>query len=289
MNLRSLVSFTTVSLASLALLAGCPDDTASKAGTAGTTKPGTAAQPATKGSGSTKPTSSPKASGEAYGKGVITGTVKFTGEEALPMEVPKARKKAKYCKDTEVKHNALAIKDGKVQDVWVGIWNDQVSGDYEAKTTVKIDQKNCVYTPRMNAVMPGQEFEISNSDPEMHNVQAKFGAKQLFNSGQPAKADPIKNSFEEVGVHSLQCSVHAWMRTFIISTDNPFNAVTGADGSFKIEKVPDGEYTVVAWHSFMGKKEKKVKVVGGEVKVEFSYDGSEEEPKENKGELDDLF
>jgi plastocyanin len=288
MNLRSLATVT-VSLVSLALLTGCPDDSKGTAGTAGSAKPGAAPKSPATGAGSTKQAAEPAGgSGEAYGKGVIAGVVKFTGEEPLPMEVPKARKKAKFCQDKEIKHNALIVNDGKVQDVWVGIWNDQVSGDYEGKTA-KIDQKNCVYHPRMTALMPGQEFMISNSDPEMHNVQAKFDGKQLFNSGQPAGSDPIKNSFENNGIHIFQCSVHPWMRAFAIVTDNPFSAVTGEDGSFKIEKVPDGEYNVVAWHSFMGKKEKKVKVEGGEVKVEFAYDGTEDEPAVNKGELDDLF
>ena len=286
MNLRSLASVTTVSIAALAFLAGCPDDNKGAAGTAGSAKTG--AQPKTPGTaaGSTKPAADP-GGGDAYGKNTITGVVKLTGD-AFPMEVPKARAKAKFCKDEEIKHNAVLAKDGKLQDVWVGIWNDQVSGDYEAKP-IKIDQKNCVYVPRMNSLMPGQEFEITNSDPEMHNVQAKLGAKQLFNSGQPAKADPIKNSFEATGIHTLQCSVHPWMRSFAVVTDNPFSAVSGEDGSFKIEKVPDGEFTVVSWHSFYGKKEQKVKVEGGEVKVEFTYDGSEDEPAENKGELDDMF
>lgn len=286
MNLRSLASVTTVSLASLLLLTGCPDDKGA-AGTAGSAKPG--AKPKTPGTaaGSTKPAANP-GGGESFGKGSLTATVKFSGEEPLPMEVPTARKKAKFCKDEEIKHNAIMVKDGKVADVWVGIASEQISGDYEGKP-VKIDQKNCVYVPRMNALMPGQEFEISNSDPEMHNVQAKLGSKQLFNSGQPAKADPIKNSFEGVGVHTFQCSVHPWMRSFGVVTDNPFSGVTGEDGTVKFDKVPDGEWTVKAFHSFYGWKEAKVKFEGKAATVEFTYDGSEEEPKENKGELDDMF
>jgi len=71
--------------------------------------------------------------------------------------------------------------------------------------------------------------------------------------------------------------------------DNPFSAVTGKDGTAKIEKIPDGEYTVKSFHSFMGWKEQKVKFEGAEAKVEFKYDGSEEEPAENKGELEDLI
>lgn len=290
MNLRSLLSVTTVSLASLVLLTGCPDDKGA-AGTAGSAnKPTAGTPPASTGTtaGSTKPTANP-GGGEAYGKGVISGTVKFTGEEPLPMEVPKKRKDAEFCKDSEVKHNALMVKDGNVQDVWVGIWNEQLKGDYEASEAVKIDQKNCVYEPRLSGLMPGQEFEISNSDPTMHNVKATLGTKPIFNSGQPKGAPVIKKSFEDAGVYRFQCDVHPWMRAFAVVTDNPFHAVTGEDGTFKIEKVPAGKYKIVAWHSFMGKKEADLEVKDGDNTIEFKFDGSESEPEENKGELDDLF
>ncbi len=290
MNLRSKLSLTTVSIASLALLTGCPEDNKGAAGgTAGSAKPAasTPAGPAT-GAGSTKPAAQP-GGGEAYGKGVLTGTVKFTGEEPLPMEVPKKRKDAEFCKDAEVKHNAVVVKDGAVKDVWVGIWSEQVKGDYEASAPAKLDQKNCVYEPRMVGLLPAQEMEITNSDPTMHNVKATLGTKPIFNSGQPKGADAIKKTFEDLGVYRFQCDVHPWMRAFAIVTDNPFYAVTGDDGSFKIEKVPAGKFKVVAWHSFMGKKEMEVEVKDGEVKVDFTYDGSEEEPAENKGEMDDLF
>ncbi len=291
MHLRSLLSVSTVSLAALLLLTGCPDDNKGAAG-AGSTKKAPAPAPQAAGSGAssgkTKPAANP-GGGAKFGKGVITGTVSFTGEEALPMEVPKKRKELEFCKDKEIKHNALQIKDGKVADVWVGIWSEQLDGDYEPKGEPKVDQKDCVYHPRVSGMMANQEFSITNSDPTMHNVKVTFGTKPKGNDAQPAKADPIKKSFEDLGVYRFQCDVHPWMRAFAVVTDNPFHAVTGEDGAFKIEKVPAGKYKVVAWHSFMGKKEMELEVKDGDNKLEFKYDGSEEEPEENKGELDDLF
>jgi plastocyanin len=297
MNRRPLISVATVALASLALLAGCPEDKPGGTSTSGAKPPA----PKTSGSGpaaggSTSPAGSgaktdPAPSGDsgAYGKGVIKGVVKFTGDEVVPMDVPKKRKDAEFCKTKEVKHNAIVIKDKKVKDVWVGLWNEQVKGEYKADGAKTIDQHDCEYVPRTTGLIVDQEFEIKNSDPTLHNVNAKAGTKQLFNTAQAKDADPVKKSFEEPGIYRLQCDVHAWMRSFIIVTDNPFQAVSGEDGTYTIEKVPDGKYKLVAWHSYMGKKEKDVEVKGGEVTVDFEYDGSEEEPAENKGELDDLF
>ena len=80
------------------------------------------------------------------------------------------------------------------------------------------------------------------------------------------------------------------MHGFVVVTDHPFFAVTGEDGSFTLEKVPAGEYDVEAWHSQYGLKKGKAKVEDGKtVEVNFSYDGSEAEPAENKDELKGLW
>ncbi|MCA9618509.1 MAG: hypothetical protein KC731_05800 [Myxococcales bacterium] len=293
MNTRSMLSIATLALASAVVLTGCPDDKGAGATGGKPSRPGTTAKPGS--SGDTAPAAStgkaepkPAGGGEAYGKGVIKATVKFTGT-APEMKVPKKRAEAEFCKDEEVKFNAVVVNDGKLQDVFVGIADGQLSGDYEAGSPVEIDQKGCMYHPRLAAVMPEQEMVIKNSDPTLHNVNASKGATTLFNTAQPKGAPDLKKSFEETGVYKLKCDVHSWMRAFVITSDNPFFGVTGADGTTSIEKVPDGKHKVIAWHSQYGKKEKEVEVKGGEVTVDFEFDGTEEEPAENKGELNDLF
>jgi len=289
MKTRSLVSIATVAVASAALLTGCPDEGGKKP-TGGTAKPTTAAtgaKPPATGTGATKPTGGGDAA-EAYGKGVIKATVKFTGE-APEMKVPKKRSEAEFCKDEEVKYNAVVVNDGKLKSVFVGIDNGQLKGDYEADKPAELDQQNCMYKPRMLALMPEQELIIKNNDPTLHNVNASMGTTTLFNTAQPKGAPDLKKSFEETGTYKFRCDVHSWMRAFAIATDNPFHGVTGDDGTVTIEKVPDGKYKVFAWHSQYGKKEKEVEVKDGEVAIDFEYDGTEEAPAVNKGELDDLF
>ena len=61
-------------------------------------------------------------------------------------------------------------------------------------------------------------------------------------------------------------------------------------GAFSIEKVPAGDYTIEAWHPHFGLKTAKAKVEDGKtVEVNFTYDGTEPEPVENKDEMKDLF
>jgi len=291
MNVRSIASIAVLSLAATAFLTGCPSD-----GDKGSTgKSGAGKTPTAKPAGSTKPASTgtgtaAAAGGDAakYGKGVIKGTVTFTGE-APEMKVPKKRSEAEFCKDSEVKYNAVLAKDGKLQDVLVRIADGQVKGEYEPEGSATVNQKDCMYEPRIQAVMTEQELLVKNSDPTLHNVNAGSGATTLFNTAQPKGAPDLKKSFEETGTYRFKCDVHSWMRGFVFATDNPFNGVSGEDGTFNIAKVPDGKYKVIAWHSQYGAKEKEVEVKGGEVSVDFEYDGTEAEPAENQGELKDLF
>ena len=45
------------------------------------------------------------------------------------------------------------------------------------------------------------------------------------------------------------CSIHPWMKAYIIARDDPYFAVTGADGSFEIKNLPAGEdVEFQVWH-----------------------------------------
>lgn len=284
MNFRS-ITIATGLVAASALLMGCPDDKpADGAGKLGGGKATTKTAAA-----SAAPTATAKAAEKpaAEGKGILKGVVKFSGT-APEMKVPKAREKAEVCKDSKVTHNAVLVKDGMLQDVFVGIDNGQIKDAPVPSTPVAFHQKECVYSPRLLGLVAGQEVEVYNDDATLHNVSSP---KAGINQAQAAKAAAIKSSkFEEPGVFMMKCDVHPWMRAFAVASDNPYFGVTGADGSFKIEKVPAGKFKVVAWHSMFGKLEKAdVEVKDGEVTVDFEFTGKEAEPAENQGELKDLF
>lgn len=283
MNVRTLASIVAIgAAASLAVACNSEDKPKGKpkAPTAPTTTPAGSTKPAD--SGSTKPAAASK-----KGNGVIKGTVSFSGD-APKMDVPKARAKAEVCKDEEIAYNAVVVADGKLQDVFVRIAPGQLEG-YTASGDVVIDQKACMYTPRIVGALPEQKIVIKNSDPTLHNVNAAIGAETLFNSPQAKGAGNLEKSFEEVGIHRLKCDVHSWMRAFVVVNDNPFFGVSGADGSYTIKEVPDGKWKLEAWHSQYGKKTAEVEVKGGEVTSDFSFAASDPEPEENKGELNDLF
>ena len=288
---RQLASVAAIAITALALGAGCGGDEkpSGSAAPAKTTsaKPTTSA-PATSAATTAKaPTAEPK-----WGASTIKGVVAFAGK-APEMKVPAKRKDADVCKSKEVKYNAVLVKDGKLKDVLVRISAGGVPGNWKAPDKhAEVDQIDCMYSPRMQGVVAGQTIDIKNGDQTLHNVHSYKGTETLFNQAQ-AKGTPAisKEILDEAAIIRLACDVHSWMRGFVIVTDHPFFAVSGEDGSYKIEKVPAGKYTVEAWHTQYGLLKKEAVEVKdtGEVTVDFSYKGDEAEPAENKGELQGLF
>ena len=46
----------------------------------------------------------------------------------------------------------------------------------------------------------------------------------------------------------FQCDIHAWMFAYASVIDHPYFAVTDKEGKFTIKNVPDGKYTIQAFH-----------------------------------------
>jgi len=63
------------------------------------------------------------------------------------------------------------------------------------------------------------------------------------------------------------------MQAYVAVMDNPFFAVTGEDGTFKIAGLPPGEYQVEAWQEKLGTRTGSVTVGDGETgSVDFQFD-----------------
>lgn len=218
--------------------------------------------------------------------GVIRGFVNFTGKAPV-MKIASRRKDADYCKRFMVPHNAVVVNGGKLADTLVRIEVGGVKGSFKAPAVpARMAASGCTYQPRMVGVMVGQQVEFNNGDGALHSLHAYRGTETLLNQAQPMGADPIVRSFDEAGLIKLTSDVYPWMRSFIAVTDHPFFAVSEADGSFQIAKVPAGKYTLEAWHSIYGVKKATVEVIVDQtVELSFSYDGKEPEPPENQGEL----
>ena len=86
----------------------------------------------------------------------------------------------------------------------------------------------------------------------------------------------VTKGAKDEGMMKWKCDVHPWMRGYIGISKNGLQAISSDSGSFKIDNVPPGKYTVEAWHEKYGTKTQEVTVEAGKpAKVIFKYDGTE--------------
>jgi plastocyanin len=128
-----------------------------------------------------------------------------------------------------------------------------------------IDQKGLLFQPHVAAVPVGATVEFLNSDKVAHNIfwPAISGNKKMsHNMGTWPSGQKREFKFDTPGVVPLLCNVHPEMSAYIVVTPTPYFALTDAEGNYKIANLPEGQYTVSAWHEGMKVQSKPVKVAG---------------------------
>ena len=135
-----------------------------------------------------------------------------------------------------------------------------------------MDQKGLMFQPHILAVQQGTTVEFLNSDKVAHNVFwiSVGGNKKLgHNLGTWPQGEKRSFKFDNPGAVPLLCNVHPEMSAYIVVTPTSYFAVTDKSGSYKIDNVPDGSYTVTAWHEGAKNSSKPV-TVSGEGKADFT-------------------
>jgi plastocyanin len=116
-----------------------------------------------------------------------------------------------------------------------------------------LDQEGCQYVPHVSGMQVGQTLKIRNGDATLHNVHAVPEQNREFNFGQPFQGMEIEQVFKSSEVMiRFKCDVHPWMSAYIGVLEHPFFAVSAKDGTFAIEGIPAGTYTLEAWHEELG-------------------------------------
>lgn len=170
----------------------------------------------------------------------------------------------------------VARADGSLANVFVRVAGSLTSPPVRAEPVV-IDQRGCVYAPRVVGVRAGQVLQFRNSDPLLHNLHGVSARGNGFNVSQPTAG--IVREFrlkdDEVMLRVI-CDVHRWMRAFVGVVSHPYFAVSDTAGNFAIADVPVGTHTLQVWHERYGVLTKTVRVtVGATSVVDFAYMGSE--------------
>lgn len=207
----------------------------------------------------------------------ITGTIRFQGTPPRMATIDMSEEPA--CRDKYAEppraQTVVVGANGALKNVFVYV---KAGLDTTLRFPVPadsawIDQAGCRYEPHVFGAQVGQTIAIKNSDPVLHNINAKPTANRGFNISQPQAGMVSTRTFlvPETMV-PIGCDVHGWMSAYVGVLSHPYFGTSADDGTFTIRRLPPGTYTLEAWHERFGTQTMQVTVGANETKtVEFTF------------------
>ena len=194
--------------------------------------------------------------------GTVSGRITFGGATPAPMPLNLG---ANADKDTCQKNGPVLDESWIVNAKNKGLKNVFVwiePADKKAKLPVHpslkeptakkidVDQPACAFVPHAIAMREGQILACKNSSTISHNFKWQgnpinnAGGNRLIPPGAGFDIDDLKADRLPV---SIECNIHPWMKGWVRVFSHASYAVTDAEGNFKIEKAPVGEWRMKIW------------------------------------------
>ena len=190
---------------------------------------------------------------------VIKGKVVFVGATPAPkkLEVTIDQYLCGAEKDAE---DLLLSPQKEIRNTVVWLENPPANAAWPVRAEkVEMDQKKCVYIPRIVVVPVGGSVDFLNSDRLLHNIHATPKFNVSFNRTQP-KNRTIPITFAKPEIVHILCDLHPWMAAWVVVAAHPFYAITGVDGQFVFDNLPPGQYRLQVWHERLGMSAANVSV-----------------------------
>lgn len=192
--------------------------------------------------------------------GTIKGTVVLKGTtpelKKLPVTIDQY-----ICGKEKNPEDLVLSPQGGIRSAVVWLDKPPAAANAEAlPSTISVDQKECMFAPRVVIVPAGGKIDFLNSDRLLHNLHSTPTANPPFNRTQP-KGRTITISFSHPEIIRVTCDLHSWMRGWVVVAEHPFYALTDGAGDFELRGLPPGRYTLKVWQERLGTISKEI-VVG---------------------------
>jgi hypothetical protein len=172
-------------------------------------------------------------------------------------------------------HDFVVGPQGGLKDAIVLLEGVDAGKPFELSVPL-VEARDCMFQPFMTIVRNGHAVEVVNMDPVMHDIQGyetslEAGARVLFNTPLVMNHQHNRGDLHAIHNHApgkslvgpiylnkgrrtfyMQCGFHAYMESWAMAVNNPYYALTDADGKFSLEQIPAGTYQLVVWHPQTG-------------------------------------
>jgi len=201
----------------------------------------------------------------------IRGSVVVAGAPEAPRKLPVTIDQYVCGKEKDAEDLVVGPQRG-VRNAVAWLANPPAGGKKwdtpEAK--VEMDQKGCVFVPRVVIVPAGGTVEFLNSDRLLHNLHSVARDNPSFNRTQPrGRAIPV--AFGKPEIIRVDCDLHSWMRAWVVVADHPFYALSNEAGEFVLAGVPPGTYTLSIWQEALGTSSREVTVGAEDTRVTVEF------------------
>jgi plastocyanin len=133
-----------------------------------------------------------------------------------------------------------------------------------------LDQRDETFVPHVLAITVGSIVDFPNNDRTFHNVFSLSRVRR-FDLGRYGAGQSQAVRFDQPGIVRVFCDIHSHMNAFIHVFSHPYFAITDAEGRFRIDGLPPGRHTVVAWHEGDRASQEAVVPASGGTELTFAF------------------
>lgn len=123
------------------------------------------------------------------------------------------------------------------------------SYDKQKETKLTLDNQKCRFVPKALFVRSGSKLILKNSDNVGHNCRISTMAhNHNVNIPKKSQVEITLADDDDRVPGDVFCDIHKWMDSIVMVRDNPYVAITDANGKFEIKNIPPGEWKFQFWH-----------------------------------------
>ena len=149
------------------------------------------------------------------------------------------------------------------------VWLDDIrrGKSVPLERRLELEIEKCRLSPRVQAGVVGSAVNVLAHEPFREHLHFLAGGESSARAnvllGQDEQVIPTNLPFSKPGLVIVKDSDHPWPAAYLAVFDHPYFAVTTPNGSYTIDGIPPGHYTLKVWHERTKVVDKPVDVTAG--------------------------